>query len=66
MPARDDADRIDELESLLITAEILADGLKMTDLNGTLMCIRDSLREIRAVRSSVSPSPNKNFSPKDD
>lgn len=46
----DDANRLDELESLLITAEILADGLRRSDLNATLLCIRDSLREIRSYR----------------
>ncbi len=50
MHASDDADRIDELESLFITAEIIADGLKRSDLYKTLMCVRDSLREIRAIR----------------
>jgi len=65
MLAGNDADRLDELESLLITAEILADGLKKQELNGTLMCIRDSLREIRAIQRGDSPDPSHACSPND-
>lgn len=49
-------EKLDDLEALLITAEGLADRIKLAELSGTASCIRDTLSEIRRVRQALETS----------